>query len=109
MQEIKQKITALKNKIHSREVKLNKLNQRISDAKSNRKAVLKEINELINEIHKLEIEQLSETLEKNGITADDVAAAIAQGNIRNTVPEPEKKVSDKENAEEELKNEVSDS
>lgn len=89
MAEIKQKIDALKKKILARENKLAKLDKRIYDSKREYKAVAKEIDELNDDIRKLELERLSVTLEQNGITADDVAAAIADGSIKKTTSETE--------------------
>lgn len=93
MAEIKQKIAALKKKILTRENKLAKLNKRISDSKHDYKIVSKEIDGLNEEIRRLELEQLSVTLEQNGITADDIAAAIAEGSIKKTLPEAQNVVS----------------
>lgn len=87
MTEVKQKITALKTKISKREDKLARIDKRIVDLKKDYKAVKKEIDDLNDEIRGLELAQLSETLERNGITADDVAAAIADGSIKKTVSE----------------------
>lgn len=87
MADIKQKIAALKKKIVSRKNRLVKLEKRISDFKSEYKSVKKEIDDLNDEIRRFELEQLSETLELNGITAADVTAAIADGSIKKTVPE----------------------
>lgn len=86
MAEIKQKIAALKKKRQSRENKLARLAKRITDSKHESKSVIKEINEIDGEIHRLELQELSEKLAENGITTDDVAAAIAEGSIKKTAP-----------------------
>lgn len=89
MAEVTQKIAALKKKIVSRKNKLEKLDKRITASKSEYKSVKKEIDDLNDEIRRLELEQLSETLEQNGITAADITAAIADGSIKKTAPETE--------------------
>ena len=76
-----QRITALKNKILARESKLAKLERRMSVYKDECKALQREINALNDEIRRIELEQLSATLKENGITADDISAAIADGTI----------------------------
>ena len=89
MAEIKKKIAALKKKRQSRENKLARLAKRIADSKHESKVVIKEINEIDGEIHQLELQELSEKLAENGITTDDVAAAIAEGSIKKTTPKVE--------------------
>lgn len=89
MAEVTQKIAALKKKIVSRQNRLDKLDVRISAYKNEYKSITREIAELNEEIHRLELEQLSETLKMNGITAADVTAAIADGSIKKTAPETE--------------------
>lgn len=89
MAEVKQKITALKIKISKREDKLARIDKRIFGLKADYKAVKKDIDELNDEVRRLELQQLSDTLERNGITANDVAAAIADGSIKKTAPAAE--------------------
>lgn len=96
MAEISQKIAALKKKISARENKREKLVIRISVLKHNCKIVSKELSALNDEIQKLELEQLSENLKKNGITANDVAAAIADGIIKKNVSKAENVASGEE-------------
>ena len=81
MAETNQKITALKNKILARESKLAKLERRMSVYKDECKALQREINALNDEIRRIELEPLSAPLKENGITADDISAAIADGTI----------------------------
>lgn len=97
MAEITQKISALKKKISARKNKLSTLEQRISNSKREYKSLKKEIGELNEEIRRFELERLSETLEQNGITADDIAAAIAKGSIKKTALETEDTLLEKDN------------
>lgn len=89
MAEVTQKNAALKKKIAARQNRLDKLDVRISAYKSEYKSITREIAELNEEIHRLELEQLSETLKQNGITAADITAAIADGSIKKTAPKAE--------------------
>lgn len=89
MAEVTQKIAALKKKIAARQNRLDKLAERISAYKSEYKSIAREIAELNEEIHRLELEQLSETLKQNGITTADITAAIADGSIKKTALETE--------------------
>lgn len=89
MAEVNQKAVALNVKIAKREEKLAKLDKRIFQLKSDYKAVKKEIDELKEEARRLELEQLAKALEKSGITANDVAAAIADGSIKKAAPAAE--------------------
>lgn len=89
MAEVTQKIAALKKKIAARQNRLDKLDERISAYKSEYKSIAREIAELNEEIHRLELEQLSETLKQNGITTADITAAIADGSIKKTALETE--------------------
>lgn len=89
MAEIKQNIAALKKKRQSRENKLARLAKCITDSKHESKVVIKEIDEINGEIRRLELQELSEKLAENGITIDDVAAAIAEGSIKKTAPKVE--------------------
>lgn len=89
MAEVTQKIAALKKKIAARQNRLDKLNARITVYKNEYKSIARELAELSDEIHRFELEQLSETLKQNGITAADVTAAIADGSIKKAAPETE--------------------
>lgn len=80
------RIEQLKNKISAKETRRDRLINKLSDTKTVIKTLNKEIDDMKLEIRQLELEQLSETLSQNGITTADVAAAIAAGNIRKTVP-----------------------
>lgn len=84
MAEVNQKIVALNVKIAKREDKLARIDKRIFGLKAEHKALKKDIDDLKNEVQRLELQQLSDTLEKNGITASDIAAAIADGSIKKT-------------------------
>ena len=70
----------------AKEMQRDKLTRKLLDTKSNIKTLNREIDDIRLEIRQLELEQLSETLSQNGITAADVAAAIAAGDIKKTVP-----------------------
>lgn len=89
MANVNQKIVALNVKIAKREDKLARIDKRIFDLKAEYKALKKDIDDLKNEVQRLELQQLSETLERNGITASDIAAAIADGSIKKTVSNAE--------------------
>lgn len=89
MAEVNQKAAALSVKIAKREEKLEKIDKKIYEFKRTYKAVKREINELKEEARRLELEQLANTLVKNGFTANDVAAAIADGSIKKTAPAAE--------------------
>ncbi len=86
MAETAKKIEQLTKKISAKETRRDKLIKRLSDIKSDIKSLNREIEDMRLEIRQLELEQLSETLSKNGITAADVAAAIVAGDIKKTVP-----------------------
>ncbi len=86
MAETEKKIEQLKKKIAAKETRLGKLLEKISDTKSSVTAIKNEIEDMRSEIKQLELQQLSETLTQNGITAADVAAAIASGEIRKHPP-----------------------
>lgn len=111
MAEIKNKIEQLRRKIAAKETRLKKLLGKISDAKSDIKELKREIAEMESEIRQLELEQLSETLSQNGITAADVAAAIAAGEIKKTPHDKNRADTCSTNSkdEEDLTDEVSDS
>lgn len=86
MAETAKKIEQLKKKMTAKEMQRDKLTRKLLDTKSNIKTLNREIDDIRLEIRQLELEQLSETLSQNGITAADVAAAIAAGDIKKTVP-----------------------
>ena len=85
MAETAKKIEQLTTKITAKEKRRDKLIKKLSDTKSVIKALNREIDDMRLEIRQLELEQLSETLSQNGITAADVAAAIAAGDIKKAV------------------------
>lgn len=87
MAEIDKKIEQLKKKISTREARIEKSNKKISEEKFVIKTSKNEIEEFRFEIKQLELEKLSETLSKNGITAADVTAAIAAGEIKRSQPD----------------------
>lgn len=90
MAEVNKKAAALNVKIAKCKEKLGKIDKQICEFKRTYKAVEKEIDELKEEARRLELEQLASTLEKNGFTANDIAAAIADGSIKKTAPAAEK-------------------
>lgn len=79
MAAISDKINSLREKISAKEKKLLSNKEQLKSAKNNIKALKKEIAEFEAEIHKLQMQQLSETLSKNGITAEEIQEAIAAG------------------------------
>lgn len=86
MAETEKKIEQLKKKISAKETRLEKLTKKISDTKSDIKSLKNEIEDMCFEIKQLELAQLSETLTQKGLTAADVEAAIAAGEIRKQSP-----------------------
>lgn len=115
MAEIDKKIKQLIKKKSAKTARLEKMSARISEVKSDIKSLSKEIAEIESEIRQLELEQLSETLSQNGITAADVAAAIAAGEIKKSekTDDEREKIADtySTNSEDEevTENEISDS
>lgn len=79
MAAISDKINSLREKISAKEKKLFSNQVQLKAAKVSIKALKKEIAEIEAEIHKLQMQQLSETLSKNGITAEEIQEAIAAG------------------------------
>lgn len=79
MPETEKKISQLRKKIAAKESRCQKLIERITQAKSEIKLIRKEIDEMTAEVRMLELNQLGDALTQNGITAEEIQAAIAAG------------------------------
>lgn len=79
MPETEKKISQLRKKISAKESRCQKLIERITQAKSEIKLIRKEIDEMTAEVRMLELNQLGDALTQNGITAEEIQAAIAAG------------------------------
>lgn len=79
MPETEKKISQLRKKIAAKESRCQKLTERITQAKSESKLIRKEIDEMTAEVRMLELNQLGDALTQNGITAEEIQAAIAAG------------------------------
>ena len=83
------KLAQLRKKSEKKAKELADCGEVIAKTKAAIKALKKELSRINSEISALELMQLSETLNSNGITAADITAAIAAGNIKKAVPEQE--------------------